>query len=84
MAPPVFTPTVAQGIEAEPVVDERFAEQLVAEMVGEVTVVAGVNVAFQLGRRHVDHLRRLNQGVDAELFRTLVRKGPVELSTVRP
>ena len=69
---------VAQGIKSQPVVDERFAEELVAEMIGEVPVVARVNIALQFRRRHVDHLRRLRERVDAELFRTLVRKRPVK------
>ena len=51
-------PDVAQGIQAETVVDEGLTEELVAEVVGEVPVVAGMDVPLELRRSEVDQLRR--------------------------
>ena len=63
--------------------DDRLAEELVAEVVGEMAVVAGVDVPLQLGGLHVEHLGRHGERVDAELLGALVRERPVELRLPR-
>ena len=80
---PGLDPDIAQGVQAEPVVDHGLTEQLITEMVGEVPVIAGVNVAFQLGRGLVDESGRLGEGIDADLLGALVGHGPVELRLSR-
>ena len=72
-------PDVAQRIEAEPIMDDRFPQQLIAEMIGKMAVIAAMDIALQFGRRDVEQSGRHREGINAQFLGAFVREGPVEL-----
>ena len=63
--------------------DHRLAKKLIAEVVGEMPVVAGVYVPLELGRSEVEQFGRHGQGVDTQFLGPLLRDRPVVLRLAR-
>lgn len=74
-----FDADVAERIQSEPVMDYGLAQELITEVIGEVSVVAGVNETFEFSRFHAEEHRRHPEGIDAKFLGAFRGEGASEL-----
>ena len=52
-------------------------------MISEMTIITAMDISFQFCRGDIEQLRSHGEGVNAELFRALVRKGTIKFGLSR-